>query len=444
MLSVKMINETPLEAWIASKIGVDNQELTRQKIEAYQLQKLRKTIQLACGRSPFYKNLLKDIADTEITCLSDLQRFPLTSAEDIRELSLQFLCVSQNEIGRVVTLDTSGTTGKSKRMYFTPSDQELTIDFFRQGMSTLVEAGDRVMILLPCERAGSVGDLLAAALTRLDVWPVRQGVVRNIPETLNIMRAEEITSVVGIPVQVLALARYADVAGIRLCLKSALLSTDHVPAVIVREVERLWKCQVFEHYGMTEMGLGGGVQCEAHTGYHLREADLYFEIVDAAGNTVSEGQDGEIVFTTLTRQGMPLIRYRTGDFSSFIPGSCSCGSVIRRLDRITKRKNNQVSISANQHFDMSDLDENIFALPGVIDFTGSVDNLRKVTQLNIEVVTVDQSQLIVASVLSKALDAVESIRQARRDGKLRLNVKAMRCDGTLSIGTPKRKITESV
>ena len=444
MLSAMIIRKTPLEAWIANKIGVDKQELTRQKIEAYQLKKLRETIRLAYDRSPFYRNLLEDIAETEISDLSDFRKFPLTTAEDIKKHSLQFLCVSQDEIGRVVTLDTSGTTGKSKRIFFTPSDQELTIDFFQQGMSTLVESGDRVMILLPCEREGSVGDLLAAALARLDVGSVRPGVVRNIPETLKIMRAEEITSVVGIPVQVLALARYADVAGIPIRLMSALLSTDHVPAVIVRELERLWKCQVFEHYGMTEMGLGGGVECEAHTGYHLREADLYFEIVDAAGNPVSEGQNGEIVFTTLTRQGMPLIRYRTGDFSSFIPGSCSCGSVIRRLDRITKRKNNQVSISATQHFDMSDLDENIFALPGVIDFAGSVDNLRKVTQLNIDVVTVDRSQLIIADVLSKALDAVESIRQARRDGKLRLNVKAMRCDGTLSIGTPKRKITESV
>ena len=176
----------------------------------------------------------------------------------------------------------------------------------------------------------------------------------------------------------------------------------------------------------------------------ISKADLYFEIVDAAGNPVSEGQNGEIVFTTLTRQGMPLIRYRTGDFSSFIPDPCSCGSVIRRLDRITKRKNNHVSISANQHFDMSDLDENIFALPGVIDFAGSVDNLRKVTQLNIEVVTVDQSDQVIESLLSKALDAVELIGQTRRDGKMKVIVKTMRCDGNLSIGAGKRKIMESI
>ena len=438
-----MIKKTPLDAWISGKMSAEKRKLTRQAIELYQLQKLRETIRLAYSRSPFYRNSLKGIAEEEITGLSDLMSFPFTTAEDIREHSLQLLCVSQDEIGRVVTLETSGTTGKSKRIYFTPSDQELTIDFFQQGMSTLAEAGDRVMILLPCEREGSVGDLLAAALARLGVTPVRQGIVRNIPETLNIMRKNNVNSLVGIPVQVLALARYADAAGIPINLKSVLLSTDYIPAVIVHEMEHLCGCRIFEHYGMTEMGLGGGVECEAHSGYHLRESDLFFEIVDSTGNLVPEGQEGEVVFTTLTRQGMPLIRYRTGDVSRFLPGPCKCGTVIRRLDRITRRKNNWVSLSENQHFNMSDLDETIFAMPGVIDFTASVDNARKVTLLNIEAVTVDRPDQVIESALAGALDAVEPICETRRDGKLKVIVKTTQCDGTLSTGTGKRKIMES-
>jgi hypothetical protein len=98
----------------------------------------------------------------------------------------------------------------------------------------------------------------------------------------------------------------------------------------------------------------------------------------------------------------------------------------------------------NQHFDMSDLDEKIFAIPGVIDFRGSTDNLWEATQLNIEVVTVDQSDQVIESLLSKALDAVELIGQTRRDGKMKVIVKTMRCDGNLSIGAGKRKIMESI
>jgi phenylacetate-CoA ligase len=91
-------------------------------------------------------------------------------------------------------------------------------------------------------------------------------------------------------------------------------------------------------YGMTEMVFGGAVQCEARSGYHMREADLYFEIVDPVrGHSVPDGEIGEIVFTTLTRIGMPLIRYRTGDLSRFIPEPCPCGSSLRRLDKIAGR-----------------------------------------------------------------------------------------------------------
>ena len=89
------------------------------------------------------------------------------------------------------------------------------------------------------------------------------------------MHKEKVNSVVGVPVQVLALARYAYAVNIPINLKSVLLSTDYTPAVIVRELEHLCGCRVFEHYGMTEMGLGGGVECEAHCGYHLRESDLF-------------------------------------------------------------------------------------------------------------------------------------------------------------------------
>jgi phenylacetate-CoA ligase len=80
------------------------------------------------------------------------------------------------------------------------------------------------------------------------------------------------------------------------------------------------------------------VECAARQGYHWREADLYFEIVDpVTGQPLPDGEAGEIVFTTLTRQGMPLIRYRTGDISRFLPGPCACGAVLRRLATIQGR-----------------------------------------------------------------------------------------------------------
>ena len=102
---------------------------------------------------------------------------------------------------------------------------------------------------------------------------------------------KEIDCLVGIPTQVLSLARHEKADEIpdgR--ISSVLLSTDYVPSSLVRELQRVWACKVFGHYGTTEMGLGGGVECEAFDGYHLREADLLFEVVDpVSGQAVPDG-----------------------------------------------------------------------------------------------------------------------------------------------------------
>ncbi len=111
-------------------------------------------------------------------------------------------------------------------------------------------------------------------------------------------------------------------------------------------LEETFGCCVYEHYGMTEMGLGCAVSCGYGRGYHVREADLYIELINPITGQVVEGEGrkpgysnyGEIVFTTLTRKGMPFIRYRTGDFSRWILEPCPCGSVLKRLDKVAPRE----------------------------------------------------------------------------------------------------------
>ena len=443
-MNTTTINKTPLESWIASKIGIGGDALTREELSGHQLRQLCETIRRAYQSSPFFRKRMKGIAYAPLAGLDDLRRFPFTTAEDIREQGLQFLCVSQNEIGRVVTLDSSGTTGLPKRIYFTPADQELTIDFFQQGMSTLAGPGDRVLILLPGERIGSVGDLLASALTRLGAQPIMHGVVRNLSETMGIMMQEEVDSLVGIPVQVLALARHAEhVAEQRLHLKSVLLSTDYVPRAVLRELGRLWGCDVFEHYGMAEMGLGGGVDCAAHAGYHMREADLYFEIIDPiTGDLLPEGEKGEVVVTTLTRQGMPLIRYRTGDISRFIPGPCPCGTMLRRMERVAGRKNGRIVIRGDQSFTLADLDEALFPVEDVIDFTAAVDRIEGATRLFIAATIIGEADASLSRELYEALDAVPVIRRSRRDNVLTASVKMITNENSVAPKAAKRTITE--
>lgn len=385
-----MRRKTPLEPWILSKIagrpgGPDR--LTRSLIEEYQLRKLKETLALAAGRSPFYRRRLARGSVEKIRSFKDFQGLPFTTAGDLSRNSLQMLCTSQDSVNRVVTLDSSGTTGLPKRVFFTAADQELTRDFFQRGMSTLVQPGDRVLILLPGEVPGSVGHLLVEGLRRMGVLAVPHGIVRDTRAALEIMEAEKVNSLVGIPTQVLALARYEPPGKktYRFSLKNLLLSTDHVPLALINAIEKSWDCRVYNHYGMTEMGLGGGVECEARSGYHLREADLYFEIIDpVTGEPLPEGEEGEVVFTTLTREGMPLVRYRTGDLAFFIPGPCPCGTVLKRMARVKDRVEGRLALPGGGFISMSLLDEALFAVEGVLNFKALISTANGLDRLGVE------------------------------------------------------------
>ena len=416
------IETTSLQTWIKHKITGDSSGvLTRKLIEDYQLDRLQKTLTLVTSKSRFYQRLYSGL-DCEINSFDDFIKLPFSTSEDLKEHPLEFLCVSQNDINRIVTLQSSGTTGKPKRLFFTEADQELTIDFFHHGMLTLVKPGDRVLIMLPGEIPGSVGDLLRLGLERAGVTAVIHGLVTDQAETLEQIKREDINVLVGIPTQVLGIARFKDSKGdaVQLSLRSVLLSTDYVPQAIVQELERAWDCKVFNHYGMTEMGLGGGIECEGFCGYHLREADLYVEIVDpSSGKPVLEGQLGEVVVTTLTRLAMPLIRYRTGDMSRFIPGLCVCNTVLKRLELIKSR--DRVYLTQSDYLTMADFDEALFKLDNVLNFEVTLtDGMQaKEHQLQLDVLLKGPLSWEVKRTVQKALDNIPVVREARQNGNLR-------------------------
>jgi len=434
---------TPLERWIREHSCANGAGLSRERIEACQFERLLETIEWAKTRSPFYRQRLKNISGRDLGCLKDITRFPFTAAEHIRRQPLRFLCVSQSEVSRVVTLKTSGTTGDPKRIFFTDDDQERTIDFFHHGMSTFVAPGDRILILLPGAVPGSVGDLLARGLYRLRAVGIAHGPVKDVRNTLHVMAREKVNTLVGIPVQVLALARMWPEATGAEPPRNVLLSTDYVPGAIVRELRRIWGCEVFTHYGMTEMGYGGGVECRAHFGYHMREADLLFEIIDpATGNPVEEGKSGEVVFTTLTRRGMPLIRYRTGDISRFIPEKCPCGTMLKSMERVQGRIGGSVELGTAGDLGIADLDEALFQLPGIVDFRAVLTREKEKDRLHIEIHSMETDIEQLAGPARSAVDAIPVVRAACETQALFVSVDVLKQGSVVPGSTDKRRIVD--
>ena len=298
---------TSLDAWILAKHSLDVAD--RRAVQSYQLDKIRDLIARARAGSRFYGQLYQglDLPGS----LEAFGSYPMTSARDLIERGSDLLSVHPGQVARIVTLETSGTTGASKRVYFTQADLDLTYDFFFHGMQTLSGPGDRVLILFPWAKPDSVGDLLGRALTDLGLEVFYAKVAEAGPYLLS-----GLDLVCGPASWVLEAAE----SNPGLKVRAVLTSSETLRPAMRARIMTLWGAAVFDHYGMTETGLGGAVECDAHQGMHIRENDLYFELID-----------GELLVTTLTRQGMPFIRYRTGDRGGITYEPCPCGSFIPRI-----------------------------------------------------------------------------------------------------------------
>ncbi|MBU4261609.1 MAG: phenylacetate--CoA ligase family protein [Proteobacteria bacterium] len=387
----------------------------RAAIERYQFRRLRQTIDHAVAHSPFYRTRMAGTAATDITDHGALSRLPFTYEDDLRRSGQDMLCVSQDEVARIITMQSSGTTGPPKRLFFTEEDLERTIDFFHHGMKSLVKAGQKVLILLPGATADSTGDLLARALERMDVASRIYGLVDDPQQATEEVFAENFDAIVGFPVQLLALSR--TLAGQSVTagqIKSILLCSDYIPRTVCDELSAKWQCRVFSHYGTVETGLGGGVECEGLCGCHLREADLLFEVVcPRTGVSLSSGEWGEIVFSTLTRRGMPLIRYRTGDYGRLLDGPCMCGSHIARLDKVRGRIDQVRQLDNGQALSMDVLDEILLAIPGLLDFQPVLqkENGRDSLTVRLAVIPANRDEVFQqAALLLKGVAQLKNIR----------------------------------
>ncbi len=388
---------------------------TLEERDAYQLDRMRQTISHARVNSPFYRQFAHWPEDLPQS-LEDLAHLPFTWPEDLARNDPPLMAAPRERVARMVTLESSGTTGAPKRMAFSDEDLENTIDYFHRGMSQFAHPGDRVGIAFPAVRSGSIGQGLCEATRRLGATPLTAPDVSSAEALLGWLRTEQPDVLFGIPVPFFAAARLSlSDGGLVPYPRAILVSADHAARAVITGLETMWHTKVFNHWGMTETGYGGALECVCHDGLHVRETDLYLEIIDPlSGAVLPAGTRGEITITTLRRETLPLIRYRTGDMGCLIDEPCACGNVTRRLYGPDDRLNTALRLPGGKILTRGTLDEALFATNGVTDYAAVLaGDERDCAELQLTVATVQiaKSEGFEESVLAQ-LQKLPALMQA--------------------------------
>lgn len=334
-----------------------------------------------------------------------------TTAEDIIKNGAAMCRVSQKDIKRIVTLRSSGSTGGAKRLYFTEADLERTVDYFRRGMSHICPPGAVTAILLGSASPDGLGSLLCEGLRRLGTRPELFGAVNDYAKAAAFLEALRPDVIVASPVPLRRLALTLPF----LRPAAVLLSSDYVADSLRRSMTRLWHTKVYSHYGMTESGLGFAVQCTALDGHHIRDDEFITEIIDPdTGAVLPDGSWGEIVFTTLHRQAMPLTRYRTGDISRIMTGPCPCGACSKRLDKIRGRIE-----EIKKPVSIYTLDELLLGEDEILDYSARLCG----RELHLSVIgSAEKAESIVSAALDGFTVSAERVGHIETQGKRSLSV----------------------
>lgn len=355
-----------LDQWIQDKTGLKT--LSQDALRHYQWERIRQALDYVKEHSRSYPRKLKEVG--EISSLEEYSYLPFTYPDELKDDPFAFLCVHPGQVERIVTLNTSGTTGNPKRIFFTREDMLSTVDFFAHGMSIFTRPKDVVLICMPGNTPGSVGDLLRQGLARMGAKPIIYGVADNPEQAAQYMADYQVNVAVGLPMQMYQISKStgAKRLGDLGCLRGVLLSADFITSQMAEQIEESLNCPVYEHYGMTETCFGGGVFCQKKFGYHLREADLYFEIVHpVTGRPVKTGQYGEVAVTTFGHRAMPLLRYRTGDIARYQKDPCPCGSILPVMSRVVCRKCDVLSWGEDLWLALPDVEAQLMSLCSVRD-----------------------------------------------------------------------------
>jgi len=331
--------------------------LTRTGIEKLQTGLLKSTL-LRAVRSSFYGEKFKKIGfdPGSVFSLDDVGRIPFTVKQDLREsYPYGFLCEPKERLLRMHV--SSGTTGQAVAVFYTKADLELWADLLARCMYMAgARPGDTFQNLSGYGLfTGGLGFQYGAE--RLGMLTIPSG-AGNSRRQIQIMRDFSTNVIHIIPSFLLLLMDVIKEMKIdlqnELSLRIAFVGAEPYSQEVRKRLEDFYGIKVYNSYGLSEMnGPGVAFECAYQNGLHLWEDAYLVEIIDP--NTlepVPDGQYGELVMTTLRREAMPILRYRTRDLTRILPGPCGCGRVHKRIDRIQGRTDDMFIIKGVNVFPM--------------------------------------------------------------------------------------------
>jgi phenylacetate-CoA ligase len=289
-------------------------------LRAVQNRRMRRTISYAYQRSPYYRSHFSQtgLHPRDIRTIADLRHLPFTTAADIRNWQ-QFLCVSEDDVSAVFT--TSGTTGEPKRVYFTSRELNAMTNFAAFALR-FGQPGRLVALLaLPMSHGFWIGSATAhRVVERAGGLPLPVGADDPV-EAVAWMRRFSPNVVISSCSYLAAITRQAEREGYRPRLERVLLGGETVTPDRRSLFQEYWNTEVLDSYGSTEIGGGQTLALPECTAFNLNDMHLVTEIINP--DTGQSADEGELVFTTLLREAMPLLRYRSGDRGRW--SNCPCG-----------------------------------------------------------------------------------------------------------------------
>jgi phenylacetate-CoA ligase len=319
------------------------------ELRALQLQRLQAVVTRAWQHvEPFHLRMDElGLAPESIRSLEDIARLPFTQKSDLRDnYPFGLFASPMKDVVRLHA--SSGTTGKPIVVAYTQADVDVWTSVLGRALAGCgLHRGDIIQVAYGYGLfTGGLGAHYGAEGLGATVVPASGG---HADRQIMLMKDFGVTAMCCTPTYFLHLIDCAAELGVdlkTLPLRAGVFGAEPWTDAMRAHIEKMSGIEAFDIYGLSEIiGPGVGCECRCHQGLHIFEDHFYPEVVDPeTGATLADGELGELVLTTLSKQAMPMIRYRTHDITRILPGTCECGRTLRRIDRIGRRSDDMLII----------------------------------------------------------------------------------------------------